>query len=460
MPTTTQVPSADLGEHAVVLGGSLAGLSAATTLAGRFRRVTIIERDQLPLTGEGRRGVPQGIHAHLLLPSGLTVLREMFPGFDEDLTNRGGHVIPAAEFRFYLGAGRLAFDTTDLAISGATRPLIEGIVRERVRALPNVTFLEQTEATGLLVGPEGHSVAGVRLASRSGGEAATIAADLVVDTTGRGSRSPRWLAEVGYDEPAEERLQVGVHYSTRLFRRDPADLDGCRHVLIAIPTEGRRGGLALAIEGGRWLVTLVGSLGERPPADLDEFTDYAASLWKSDLHHLIAGSEPAGTGMLGGFPAYQRRRYDGLRRFPDRYVVSGDAICSLSPIYGQGMSVALQESQQLGQVLDRHGLDQIGPRFFDQTRGLVETAWTLATGSDLTDPDVEGPRPASWRLVNSYLERLLPIATRDPLVANTFLQVNSLLAPPQRLMSPRIARRVLLRRRPDDARPVVVGRLR
>jgi 2-polyprenyl-6-methoxyphenol hydroxylase-like FAD-dependent oxidoreductase len=432
------------GDHAVVLGASLAGLAAAVTLSPRFDKVTIVERDAPPRADEPRRGVPQGRHAHLLLAAGMRGLAELLPGFIDDLRDHGAHVIEAAEFRFHLGGGRLALDDTALAISGATRPLIEGIVRERVRVLPGVRIIDGYEVVGLASSTDRTRVTGARIRARTGqAEVETVTAALVVDATGRASRSPRWLADLGYAEPPEERLDVGVHYTTRLFRRDPADLGGCRHIAVGIPPDDGRGGLALAVEGGRWLVTLVGSRGKRPPAPLAGFVEYARSLWQSDLHEIVAGAEPLGDASIGAFPTYLRRRYDRLRRFPGHYIVTGDALCALNPVYAQGMSVAIREAQLLGQVLDRHGLDGVGSRFFRRAMRDVDDAWLMATGADLADPAVEGSRPPSWRLVNAYMRRLLPVAHRDPVVANAFLEVMAMVARPHRIMRPRIALQVL-----------------
>lgn len=435
---------ATVGDHAVVLGASLTGLATAVTLSQRFDRVTIVERDPPPPAAQPRRGVPQGRHAHLLLPAGMRGLADLLPGFVDDLRNRGAHVIDAAEFRFHLGGGRLAVDDTALTISGATRPLIEWIVRGRVGALPGVRIVDGHDVVGLAASADGARVTGARIRARSGEtEIETVPAALVVDATGRGSRSPQWLADLGYTEPREERLDVGVHYTTRLFRRDPADLGGCRHVVVGLPPGDGRGGLALAVEGGRWLVTLVGSQGRRPPTPLSGFVEYARSLWRPDLYEIVAGAEPLGDASIGAFPAYLRRRYDRLRRFPGRYVVTGDALCSLNPVYAQGMSVAIREAQVLGDVLDRHRLDRVGPRFLREAMRDVDAAWLMATGADLADPAVEGPRPVSWRVVNAYMNRLLPVAHRDPVVANAFLEVTAMVARPQRIMRPRIAVRVL-----------------
>jgi 2-polyprenyl-6-methoxyphenol hydroxylase-like FAD-dependent oxidoreductase len=429
---------AQVGEHAVVLGASLAGLATAAALAERFHRVTIVERDTLPRADAYRRGVPQGRHLHILLPAGRVGLAELLPGVVDDLRARDARVIDTKEVRFHIAGGSLLLDDADLDIVSSTRPLLESVVRDRVRAQPGVRFLEGQDARGLLTTSDQSRVTGVRL----GNAEDTLAGDLVVDATGRSSRSPHWVADLGYPSPDEERLQVGVHYTTRLFRREPGDPQGCQAVVVTIPPGDRRGGALLAVEDDRWLVTLIGLLGERPPADLDGFVEYARTLWMGDLHEVVAAAEPLGEASTGGFPGYIRRRYDRLRRFPGRYVVTGDAMCSLNPVYAQGMSAAIGEARALGQVLDRHGLDAVGPRFFKETKRSVDAAWTMATGADLGYPAVQGPRPARWRLMNAYISRLLRVAHRDPVVAKAFMAVNGMVAPPQHLMRPRIVSRV------------------
>ena len=396
-----------IGEHAVVLGGSLAGLASAAVLAQRFERVTIVERDARPETGRHRKGVPQGKHVHVLLPAGLRVLAELFPGIVADLRQQGAHVFDARALRFNIAGGSLLLDDSDLQSLAATRPLIEEIAYERVRSLNNVRFAEGCEACGLTTTPDRSRVTGVRLRSRtSPGAEEPVEADLVVDATGRGSRSPRWLTALGYTVPSEEQIHVGVHYTTRLFRRSPENSGVWRNVTVDIPPGERRGAVALAVEGDRWIVTLVGILGERPPTDLGGFVEYARTLWTRDVHAVIADAEAIGEASTGAFPANVRRRYDRLRRFPARYVVTGDAVCSLNPVYAQGMSVAFAEALTLARVLDRHGLKRVGPRFFRQAARITGVAWSMATGADLGHPGVEGPRTARWRLLNAYIGRV------------------------------------------------------
>lgn len=431
------------GSHAVVLGASLAGLVHAVPLAERFDRVTLVDRDVLPEGVDHRGGVPQSHHVHLLVPGGVARLETLLPGATAELVARGGHLIPAPEWRFQMGGARLQLEDASLAVAGATRPLLEAVVRDRVLAMDGVELLQGWAAREPTTGEDRTRVTGVRLRSLTDpDEHLTLSADLIVDTTGRGSRSPAWLADLGYQPPEEERLRVGVHYATRLFHREPTDLDGCRHVLVDVPPDGSRGGVALAVEHDRWQVTLIGMVGERPDLDLEPFIEYAASLWTDDLHEIVAGAVPLDDGTPRAFPSFSWHRYDRLDALPDRYVVAGDAVCSFDPRFGQGMTVAMAEAIALGEVLD-DGLSDVGRRTLHASQPTVQDAWDLATGADLAHPEVAGPRPLAWKLNSAYLERLVPTAHHDPDVAAALIRVIGMLDRPPQLLAPRILWRVL-----------------
>lgn len=99
-----------------------------------------------------------------------------------------------------------------------SRPMLEGNVRERLRKIPNVHFEEGADVQRL-ASRDGRIV-GIRCANQ------VTDADLVVDATGRGSKSTQWLEELGYERPEEDRVEVSLGYATRLFRRRPEDLNG------------------------------------------------------------------------------------------------------------------------------------------------------------------------------------------------------------------------------------------
>ncbi|MYS75938.1 NAD(P)-binding protein, partial [Streptomyces sp. SID5926] len=70
-----------MSRRAVVVGAGLAGMLAAAVLADAgVAEVVVLDRDELPDGPRRRRGLPQGRHAHLLMPGGLAAMEEIVPG--------------------------------------------------------------------------------------------------------------------------------------------------------------------------------------------------------------------------------------------------------------------------------------------------------------------------------------------------------------------------------------------
>jgi 2-polyprenyl-6-methoxyphenol hydroxylase-like FAD-dependent oxidoreductase len=358
-----------------------------------------------------------------------------------------------ADVRWYNDGHRLCQAPAGLTALMASRPLLEGRIRDRVRALGNVRVVDRCTVTGLAATPDGRGVGGVRVVRRSGSGEELVRADLVVDATGRGSHSPAWLEELGNRRPVEEQVRVGITYVTRVYERRPHHLGGNVAAVVAATSELRRGGAILATEGDRWIVTLFGYLGEQPPVDREGFVAFAATMAAPDIFEVIRDAEPLDDARVTHYPANLRRRYERLDRFPDGLLVVGDAVCSFNPIYGQGMSVAAREALALRDCL-RDGPADLGSRLRARTATVVNIPWQVAVGSDLRFPAVKGPRTAKVRLVNAYLARLHIASATDSEVGRAFLRVVNLMDPPERLLRPAVALRVLRgQRRPHPADP-------
>ncbi len=438
---------------AVVIGAGIAGLCAARVLADRYDRVVVLDRDELPASAVPRRGVPQGNHGAVLLAAGQRALGELFEGLVDELVGAGAVPFePGTEMITYRYGSVWAKSPTGITLLAFSRPLLEHTIRSRVAALPNVEIRAGVAVSGL-AGADG-TVTGVVL---DGGE--TLPCALTVDCSGRGGRSDRWLAELGFAAPAVTEIKIGVGYTTRLLRRKPGDLPGATAVFVlpAAPDETRVG-LALPIEDGRWLVSMGGWHGDFPaPGDPAAFAAHARSLPHPGIADLIDRCEPVTEAVSFTFPSNRRRHFEDLTAYPAGYLALGDAICSFNPIYGQGMTCAALEAQALGRQLDAHGAATaaLAADQYQETAHILATPWGFAAGGDFAYPQTQGVRPRGIALRNAYSRRIQLAAQTDPEIRRVFTAVQHLLTPPGVLRKPAMILRVLrlARRAPGARRP-------
>jgi flavin-dependent dehydrogenase len=284
-------------------------------------------------------------------------------------------------------------------------------------------------------------ITGVRVTSLHGQGSQILPAELVVDATGRGSRTPLWLTQLGYAEPETDRVTIDVSYATRLFTAPP-ELFGDDVVVATARFPGQlANSLMQRIEGGRVLVTLGGILGERPPVDLAGFTAYAQRLSVPDTYEVIRAGRPIDDGVHFRLPAYVRHRYERLTEFPAGLLVTGDALCNFNPVYGQGMSVAALDALALRDELAR-GDEVDAVRYFAAASRHLDTPWGIGVGADLATPGVRGtPLPPS-PLTGDYVRQVQHGAVYDPELARAFLRVNALVDPPTTLLRPEVVSRV------------------
>lgn len=320
-----------------------------------------------------------------------------------------------------------------------TRPLLDAVLRRRVRALRNLSFATRHDVEGLS-GDRARNVIGVRL--RSEAREAELQGKLVVDAMGRGSRARRWLAEMGHSEPPLTEVRVNVHYASRLFSRTAEDLRGDKLVLIAPTAELTRGGVAFAVEGDRWLVTLFAYGGLAPPTEIQQFKAFARSLVANDIADLLAQAAPLDDGASFAYPAASLRRFDELAALPDGYVSLGDSLCNLNPSYGQGISSAALQAEALAVAL-ADGTQSLPHRYYKHAIKAVLQPFNLMWSADLDLPGVVAPPNPTPAPIRAYLRRAMRVASNDPAVALAIRRIIGLLDPPPVLLKPSMALRVL-----------------
>jgi 2-polyprenyl-6-methoxyphenol hydroxylase-like FAD-dependent oxidoreductase len=436
--------------HAVVIGGSMAGLLAARVLSDHFEQVTIIERDQLIGDAEVRKGIPQGRHVHGWLARGVAIMREYFPDLFPTLAQDGAIPVGTEGLRWnQLGVWMMPVQSPVKTLF-QSRPFLEQHVRDQLAARDNVRIRDACEVSQLCA--HNDRITGVVLRYRSGEQhKQALSANLIVDASGRGSRAPQWLNSLGYGNVQETSVKIDIGYATRIYRC-PAQLPANWKALFIFgrPPDDKRGGVILPIQGGYWMATLQGSLRDYPPDDVAGFLEFARSLAQPDLYEAIQDAEPVTPIAVYKYSANRWRHFERMKRLPEGFIIMGDAACSFNPVYGQGMSVAAIEAQTLDRCLREQEMfagNNVVVGFtqpFQQAIAKdIKTPWLLSTGEDLRYPGAEGKRSLSIRLLNRYMRRVIELTASDSLMTATLLRVRNLLKPLSTLFQPRIILAVL-----------------
>ncbi|MER5570357.1 FAD-dependent monooxygenase [Streptomyces goshikiensis] len=423
---------------AIVIGASVTGLLAASVLA-EFADVTIIERDTLPEGPEGRKGVPQARHAHLLWSGGVNAFEELLPGFINDIVAKGArlvHIMGDMVSRSPSKVWFRRFEHTHHRNLVCSRNLLDYALRQRVLSNARITLRENTSVEAL--DGDATRVTGVRI--RIGTDKRTLSADMVVDASGRGSRAPAWLESLGLPRVTEREVNAGVAYATRMYQAPAATVDTFPLVNVqATPAQAPgQGGIILPIEDGRWIVTLSGTRGGEPTNDPSAFVDYALGLGDPIIGELIKGAEPLGDVATTRSTANQRRYYEKMSRWPAGFVVLGDAIAGYNPVYGHGLTVAAQCAVALRDILRSTSITAPGAarRMQRAAARPVGGAWDLAVGQDAVYPGAsDTPPTAVEKLLSQFVDRAVDTGARNPRALGALLDVMSLERPATRLFS-------------------------
>ncbi|MER8012138.1 FAD-dependent monooxygenase [Streptomyces sp. NPDC094149] len=422
----------------VVIGGSMAGMLAAAAVADLVGSVEIIDAHELPDGPEPRTGVPQAVHIHLLQTGGIEAIEDLLPGSIDLLLAAGAHRIPVTtNMLVYAPEGwyRRWIRATHSLIT-ASRDLTDSVVRAQVLKHARVSARSHTKAVGLL--GSRNRITGVRVRNSDGTES-ELRAELIIDTSGRASRTPQWLTELGISGLREDRIDSGLVYASRFYRAPVPTRDWPVVAVQADPKLPRpaNSGAILPIEDDRWHVSVMGAPGGHPTSDAEAFEPFARTLRHPIVADLLKAAEPLTDVKVTHSTANRRLYFERLSTWPDGLVVLGDSAAAFNPIYGHGMSVAAQGalalrgalSTGLGVGFARRAQRAIGRR--------TDTAWALAVGTDIHFSTTRGQRPnLADRLLHRYVSRLSRTATGSFNAATALTDVLALQASPTSLVTP------------------------
>lgn len=426
--------------HAVVIGGSIAGLCAARVLSDHFDRVTVYERDELPETPVNRSAIPQGLHVHLLMARGAQELESVFPGLLKDMVAAGVPVIENRPESIHFSAAGHVLGTGQQMLGEFTayvpsRGHLEWQIRNRALSIPNVSVVRQVVSQPRF-DPVTRSVTGVVL---DDGE--TVSADLVVDASGRGSRLPVWLDEWGFGRPREDQIQVGVTYASQRVRI-PDGLITEKMVVCGAALGQPRGIGMLFHEDGIWIVTAFGVAKTEPPRDFPGICALADTLLPPHISAALREGEPVGKMSFHRYPTSKWRRYDKMTELPVGIIPFGDAVASLNPTFGQGVTMSALQANNLRTVL-ADGKDDLPGRLAKATARTTLPVWLMNAVADIEEHGAQGSRPWWYSPVFGLFKQFVGAAETDPVLAEWFLRRTSLLDSLWLVPTPRLIGRAI-----------------
>jgi 2-polyprenyl-6-methoxyphenol hydroxylase-like FAD-dependent oxidoreductase len=388
-----------------------------------------------------RPHTPHGAHVHILLAGGLVSLCRLVPKLPGWLDEMG---MPEGDLTHH---ARVAFEgrwlpraRSGIPIRTCTRSTVEHLLRRNVGERTNVRVLDDCKVEGLV--GRGR-VRGARVSR--GGTEEELAADLVVDATGRSSPTSRWLEEAGVREVEELTVDAGVTYASAWFD-PPAEIADDWTLLATLPSIPRdvRMGVAIRFGPGRMLCSSIAYGRQKSPQTHEELVAGMADLPAPQLHRLMRASKPTSDIVVYGNTQNRWRRYGRLPWFPDGLVVLGDAVCSLNPRYGQGMTVAAMSAEQLEQELAAQlatgkGLDGFSHRFQKSLERVLTVPWQIALMEDQAwVTTLSGAPPTlGQRIALAGSQRVLKTAFTDIDTYIRFMRVAQLLDAPTKMLAPR-----------------------
>ena len=432
---------------AIVIGGSIAGLLTARVLSDHFEEVLLIEKDNYTDTDQVRKGTPQANHLHLLLVKGKEILLDFFPELEGELVKNGANKIDFLnDGRFYLPSGWAQKFESGVVTFTCTRTLLEKTIRHQVQKISKIKIHEnKTISSFVLENPNKISLTTTKNEK--------IHADLIVDCTGRNTRTPDWLEKINYPKLTETRVDSFVGYATR--RYIPSKNVKREWKMLAIlnnPTTNPRLGSIYPIEDGKWLVFLSGIGKVYPPTEENGFLEFAKSLESKELYDAMKDATPDSE--IYGYQVKGSRRYhcESMSRWPENFIMLGDAVAVFNPFYGQGITSAALGVKLLDNMLRNKNFNKnFTKKFQKKLSKTISLPWILGTSEDLRWPTTVGKKPNTiTKFVQNHAQKVLLLGPKSKLATKSFLQMMHMIKSPIIIFHPKILLQLIINSTKND----------
>jgi flavin-dependent dehydrogenase len=439
-------------KHAIIIGGSIAGMISAQVLSKYFDTVTIIEKDRIESL-ETRNGTPQANHIHTLLVRGKKVFAEIFPEFEKDMMESGALNLDFIfDGQYFVDGYWTPRFTSGLDSYFSSRILLEFTIRKQIRKNNKIKFMQGMFVTGLV--SENKRIMGVKTKTGTDFSSEEILhGDIIVDASGRNSNTPEWLQDIGYSKPEETHVESNIGYATRCYKI-PKEFKDLRQFIVILnhpPVQPKMGGI-LPIEEGKWKVTMYSIGRDMPSTSETEFLEFAKTLADSKVYDMIKNAEPESE--IHGYRVKGSRliHYEKSKPWPENFIVIGDAVCTFNPFYGQGMTVAALGGQLLDKFFKKNldkmqlGYANLAAEFQKELYKKNLYPWLLATGEDFRWPTTKGQRPNLLvRVIQRYADSILYLSPHSKLAAKSFQEMMQMVRSPLILFHPTIMLQLIIK---------------
>jgi 2-polyprenyl-6-methoxyphenol hydroxylase-like FAD-dependent oxidoreductase len=433
----------------VIAGGSAAGLFAALLLARAGHHALVLERDSLGPAADVesaadsafRPSAPQIVQPHIVMARCRQLLIERLPDVYAGLLAAGVAEAPLRTQMPDSLSDMAAWPGDDRLTTMMTRrSTVDLVLRRAAAAEPRVTVRFGVRVTGLLTAPGGSSgrpphVTGVRT------DHGDLAADLVVDATGRRSPVDNWLTRAGAQATATWEAECGIAYFSRHYRvRRGHDLPAPLVTRLVVALDeflagkwgGDNGTVQLVIAP---LAADRRFRGVRDPrvftAVLRTIPAYAAWL---DVMDPITGVFP----MAGLHNTLRRLVTDGVPVATGLHAV-GDSVCTTNPTLGRGLALALAGAADLADTIGEQPADPVARVLaldhladermvpFYQDQAAIDAGRLAMMRHTLFGAPAPPPSETPGRVTYSQLR---VAASYDPTAFRAFWKINGMVCPP------------------------------